>query len=185
MLRWFAVGFGLCGVILVATPSFSAAFLPVVILLLGRVVAATSDVFVRLLRQHGEESQLIVSFYFLFGALALGCSLPFVGKVPSGSDVIPLIYLGCSSMLFQLLYSEALGILGTTVVAPFSYTTLVWAALFDYLIWQQSLSLWGIVGSAFVVVDGVCSIFSIYQENRRKASAGQGVDSRDGDETTA
>jgi drug/metabolite transporter (DMT)-like permease len=65
--------------------------------------------------------------------------------------------LGCFATAAQVLMTMAFRRADAGVLAPYNYTSIVWAALFGYVVWGETieaLSLLGIaliVGSAIVV----------------------------------
>lgn len=170
-LRWLAIMLGLIGVSLVASPSYGAFSLPLVLYILGCIAAASSDIYVRLLRREGESSQNIVGSFFLGGAVVTAMLVPGVWVTPDFITLLGLIAIGLFGMFFQYLYSFALGALGATMVAPFTYTTLLWAFLFDYFIFGVLPDMYGVIGSLLVVADALFAMLSIYYERRRKSSS--------------
>lgn len=167
-LRWIAIFLGLLGVNIVATPSYFSLSVMLIVYLSGRVAAAVADVYIRILRQRDESSENIVGLLFLIGSLVLGLLMPSTWVNPSFYGWIGMIIVGLSGAIFQYLYSHAFGALGATMVAPFSYTTLFWALVFDYLIFGSIPDMYGIIGSLLVLADAFLAIYTICRERRQE-----------------
>ncbi|MFN7710042.1 MAG: DMT family transporter [Holosporales bacterium] len=151
---WIALAVGFGGVMIMVNPQhhllnknallcLMAAFGDAVIMVLAR----------RLTRQ---ESSLTVVFYFaLFGALITSLFLPFVWQRPTLPDLGLLLFLGLGGGMAQLLLTKAYEYAPAGVVAPFIYTSLIWATLIGYGFWHEAMEGKTLIGAALVVASGV------------------------------
>ena len=171
-LRWCAVACGVVGVSLVSVTPLLSVSVALIVFLVGRVMAAASDICIRLLRTAGENADTIVGFYFFCGAFALSPLAYIQWQHPSVYEWIGIIFFSTAGIIFQMLYTHAFGLLGASMIGPFSYTTLVWAFFFDAILWDSLPSLLGIVGSLLVITDAVFAIASIYQEHHTENQKG-------------
>ena len=65
------------------------------------------------------------------------------------------IGLGVSAFLTQLLMTYALQKAPASIVSPFNYTGIVWAIIFDYLIWNSQPIISTIVGGFIITISGI------------------------------
>ena len=65
------------------------------------------------------------------------------------------IGLGVSAFLTQLLMTYALQKAPASIVSPFNYTGIVWAIIFDYLIWNSHPIISTIVGGIIITISGI------------------------------
>ena len=70
--------------------------------------------------------------------------------------VIALFFgLGLSAFLTQLLMTYALQKAPASIVSPFNYTGIVWAIIFDYLIWNSHPIFNTILGGVIITLSGI------------------------------
>ena len=91
-----------------------------------------------MLRQLGKTEQAITTvFYFLlFGLLITGIYIPFSEKIiPSQSLQWAVFAIGIIGALSLIFKSESYRHAPANVIAPLSYTILLWSVFLDYFIW--------------------------------------------------
>jgi drug/metabolite transporter (DMT)-like permease len=101
-----------------------------------------------------------VLFFTLVGTVVTGLTLAFNWRTPSVDALLIMALLGAFATAGQILMTVAFRQADAGKLAPYNYTSIVWAALFGYVVWGetiQPLSLAGIVlivGSAIAVAVG-------------------------------
>jgi drug/metabolite transporter (DMT)-like permease len=134
--RWSAVFVGFIGVAIMVNPSGDMNLLGVGIALAAALLQAFMSIILRHLGSH--ESPETVSFYlFVFGALTTGLALPFVAQGMTLDELPYFIGIGLAGAGAQWLYSIAMKNTPAAIVAVFNYSSLIWAMLFGWLIWQE------------------------------------------------
>ena len=134
--RWSAVVIGFLGVALMARPGSNINTLGVALALGAAFLQANMGVLLRHLGGH-EKPETISFYFFVIGALISGLAMPFFGSVPSLSAVPLFVGVGLAGAAAQILYAIALKNAPAAVVAVFNYTTIIWAMLFGWLIWNE------------------------------------------------
>ena len=164
--RWTASGVaaalvGFFGVLLVVRPGGGpSSWLGPTFLLLSAFFGALSIVQIKRIRST-DDSATTVLFFTLVGTLVTGLTLVFNWRTPAVEALLVMALLGAFATAGQLLMTVAFRQADTGKLAPYNYTSIVWAALFGYVIWGetiQRLSLAGIaliVGSAIAVAVGL------------------------------
>ena len=152
--RWAAVIIGFVGALIMVRPG-TEAFRPEALLVLTAAFAyALAMVLTRRLTRT-ETDVALVTYTTLIAGLA---SLPFASLVwqAPGSGDLGLFALvgiagGSAAYLLVIAYRNA----PAAVVAPFDYTSLIWASVFGWMLWREAPepAVW--VGAAIVAAAGV------------------------------
>jgi len=166
--RWTGVIVGFVGVVIIARPggdiswgavmAFGAALCYAAYAMATRVLGPT-------------ESPVSTVFYTaLVGTVPLSLAVPIFWSAPVAGDwfwlAVPGILGAVGHYLIFLAYRRA----PASGLAPFTYTHLVWAALYGLLIFAERPDQWTILGAAIITGAG---IYVWYREQRR-ARAAQG-----------
>ncbi len=73
---------------------------------------------------------------------------------PSPRDFVLLSILGVVAMAAHVCVNRSLKLAPASVVAPYQYTLIVWAALFGYLVFGDVLQPWTMVGAGLIIAAG-------------------------------
>lgn len=171
--RMLAVFVGFCGVLVMALPELNTTISPLG-MLLGLsypFVAALVDICLRWMGR--TENPYTTVFYFLFlGSLMTGLFWPFadLSKVPDLSmDIVTIIVsLGASGALFQFLKTKSLQLAPVYVTGPLTYTMIIWAAMFDYVLWDKTPT-WNMALGAVIIITS--NIFILWREHQKRISS--------------
>ena len=151
--RWLAILIGFGGVVIAINPTGSIAIASIYALI-GTLMWSTTIIFLRLLGT--TEHPVKTVFYFMLVSFILTSFFqPFLWKEPSLSVILLFIGLGVSAFLTQLLMTYALQKAPASIVSPFNYTGIVWAIIFDYLIWNSHPLISTIVGGFIITISGI------------------------------
>jgi drug/metabolite transporter (DMT)-like permease len=79
----------------------------------------------------------------------------FVWQMPTDTQWIALIALGLLMVCAQTCFITAMAMADASYIAPFSYMTLVFAALYDFAIFAQIPDSYSITGAALILLGAV------------------------------
>ncbi len=162
--RWSAVVIGFIGILIMVRPDPDifrvAALLPV----LAACSGALRDLVTRRIST-GESSIAILSFSTLAVLLAGMASLAFDRAPLDYGDLPVLAMAGCLQGAAHFVLIEAFRHGEASVVAPFKYTALPWAALFGFLLFADLPDIWIIAGSVPVICSG---LYILHRERLRR-----------------
>jgi drug/metabolite transporter (DMT)-like permease len=152
--RWLATAVGLIGVLIILRPGTSAfhlaAFFPVV----SALAWAATLVMTRMLS--GKESTVTTMTYSsIVGLGILTALVPLVWVAPSWHDILFGILVGVSSTAGQWIVVLAFLYADASVLAPFSYTQLLWVSILGFLVFGEVPDVWTVTGAAFIVASGL------------------------------
>ncbi len=163
--RWFAIGIGLCGVIVMLRPSTSSLMtVGALAAFVSAIAYAVSVVSVRVLLK--TESNTSVVFWSMLimtlvsAAFALGDWQPI--RVEHYGVIVATGVLGAIAVhLLTLAYRSA----PVSTIAPFEYTALLWGVGIDWLAWNTLPDTRVYTGGGIVVLSG---LYLIWRESRQR-----------------
>ncbi len=167
MFRLTAVVIGLIGVLVIVAPRLTlfangwpdgGEGLGVAAALASAVSAACAMLLVRRLVQ--VEATLTVVFWFTaLGALMALGSLPFGWISPDPAQAALLVGAGLFGGVGQILLTESYRHADASTIAPFEYTSMVFAIAVGYLLFAEKPTGQTLIGAAIVAAAGVLVIW--------------------------
>ncbi len=154
---WWAVGVGFAGILLILKPGMEL-FAPVSLVgVAAGMFAAVAMTSIR--RMSRSEPALRIVFYFSL-VCTLGSSLPLAWRwqTPDARLWVLLIAMGALATLAQVLLTRAYACAPAAQVGPFTYSTVVFAALAGWLLWGEVLDAYSLLGAVFVCIAGIMTI---------------------------
>ena len=166
LLRLSAVALGLFGVMIVIWPRLSvdvetlgaAGTVGALMVLGASILRAVVQIHIRTLVK--TEHTAAIVFYFSLTATVLSLlSLPFGWVLPSTKDATLLVSAGLIGGVAQILVTSSYRFGGASMLAPFDYASLIFAAIIGYFIFAEVPTLNMVAGAALVVLGGVLIIW--------------------------
>lgn len=155
--RWFGVLVGFVGALIVVRPWESHAGLFIsgaLFLLIAALLNASYQITTRKVRLFDEP--LTSMFYTsVIGALVTTVFVPWHWQWPEATDWLLLIGTGLLGGIGHLFLIRAFRQAPASVVAPFSYSSLIWAALFGWLFFAEWPEYWTWLGAALIIGSGL------------------------------
>jgi len=177
--RWSAVAVGFAGVIVMLVPQFDArnyaADGAAVAAAIGAVLALISAFFnagtvIQTRRLVQSEATSSIVFYFSAGiALAGALTLPFAWHTPNRAELAMLVTIGVFGGIGHIFLTESYRHATASVVAPFDYTSMLWALLLGYWVFGELPSALVYVGGTIVAGAGLFVIWRERQLGLRRA----------------
>ncbi len=167
--RWSGILVGFLGAIIVVQPwesGFGGTGVSVLFLLAAALLNANYQIMTRVVRHDDPLTTLL--FTATAGALVTSLIVPWFWAWPTAFDWLLLVASGLAGALGHLCLIRALRLAPASVVAPFSYSSLVWATLFGFIIWGDWPNLWTWTGAALIIGSG---LYIFHRERRHLAVA--------------
>ncbi|MCZ7498621.1 DMT family transporter [Agrobacterium sp. ST15.13.015] len=172
--RWSAVLTGFIGVFITLSPKLifdaasgpaqidSVAMIGTALALTGALCAAFSSIAVRHLNSIEKPSRIVL-IYTLTGVVAGLATLGFGWKMPDFHQFLLLAGGGLAGGIGQIAMTLSLRHAQASLLAPFDYTTMIWAIALGYLFMAEVPTGATIIGALTVIAAG---LFAMWRENR-------------------
>ncbi|MEL6374682.1 MAG: DMT family transporter [Pseudomonadota bacterium] len=170
MRRWAAIAVGFAGTLIILRPGMIPLDLGSLLVLGSAAIWGVTMAVIKVLGR--TDSALTITGYMtlLLSLFTLGPAL-WVWQWPSMTVWLALIAIGVTGTLGQLMLTESLRVADSTVVLPFDFLKLVWAAALGFLIFAEVPDLFTWVGAAVVFGSSFYIAYreSVLRRARRKA----------------
>ena len=167
--RWAAVVIGFTGVIVMAQPTGSVYGLGIAVALGATLLHATLQIILRYLGRY-ESPETISFYFFLIGTVVTALPLPFIAVRPELEDIPLLFGVGLSGAAAQWFLSTAFRHASASIVTVFNYSSLVWATVIGWLVWNEWPLPTVIIGGAIVIAS---NLLMIWREARVRRITGE------------
>jgi len=155
--RWAAVAAGFAGVLLILRPGLGV-FDPLSLLSLGAALLwALYQLLVRVVAVR-DAADTTLLYTAIVCALVWGAVAPFVWVAPDLEGWLTIGLAGVLGSVAHLMLIVALRAAPASVLQPFGYTLLVWAAVMGWLVFDHMPDAWTIAGAGIVVASGIYAI---------------------------
>ncbi len=169
--RWSAVVAGLIGVIFVFPPTEAAVSLPALVALAGSMSLALMLVLTRMLR-NSDGLDLLVLQTLAVGIVGIA-SFGVTFSMPSAFDFGLMAAMGIMATGGHFLMNKSVSVAPSAVVAPFQYTSIVWAIIMGYLIWADIPTAQALFGVAIIVTAGLFVLYREWRLGKKRKSLAQ------------
>jgi drug/metabolite transporter (DMT)-like permease len=113
-----------------------------------------------------ERAITTMTYSAISGLLILSVLVPSVWVTPSWHDILFGILIGVASTAGQWIVVLAFRYANASVLAPFSYTQLLWVSLLGFVVFGEVPDVWTVTGAAFVVASG---LYTAHRERVRRS----------------
>jgi drug/metabolite transporter (DMT)-like permease len=161
--RWTAAVIGLLGVLVIVRPG-TGAFHPGAILpILSSFCWAIALVATRR-TSASDDARTTMTYSALVGLACLTLLVPFFWETPSWREILLGTFVGASSTAGHWMVVIAFRYAGASVLAPFSYSQILWATLLGYLVFGAIPDGWTWLGAGVIIAS---SLYSAHRERIR------------------
>ena len=183
--RLSAVALGMIGVLVVLSPRLSvgaslntAETLGAVVVLMGAVLTALAQVFVRKLVATETTAAIVLWFTVTSSLLAL-LTIPWGWVTPTWTIAALLVMAGLLGGVGQIFLTSSYRFADASLVAPFDYTSMILALAIGYFIFYEVPTGTILVGAGIVILAGVLIIWrerklGLQRAQQRKATGNMG-----------
>ena len=163
--RWLATALGLFGVLVILRPG-SSAFHPAAFFPIVSALAWASTLIMTRMMSGKEHAITIMTYSSIAGLAILSVLAPFNWVTPSWHDIMLGVLIGVFSTAGQWIVVLAFRYADASVLAPFSYTQLLWVSILGFMIFGEVPDVWTVVGTAFIVGSG---LYTAHRERVRRS----------------
>lgn len=163
--RWLATAVGLIGVLIILRPGTSA-FHPAAFFPLVSALAWACTLIMTRMMSGRERAVTTMTYSSLAGVCILSALVPFVWVAPSWHDILFGVFIGIASTAGQWIVVLAFRYADASVLAPFSYTQLLWVSILGYAVFGEVPDIWTVTGAVFIVASG---LYTAHRERVRRS----------------
>jgi drug/metabolite transporter (DMT)-like permease len=169
--RWTGIAVGFLGALIVIQPWTALTTginVGASLLFAAAISNASYQIATRKVRQDDPRTSLL--FTAAVGAIVATLVLPWYWTWPDAQGWFLLAGSGFMGALGHFCIIAAFGNAPASVVAPFSYSSLLWASALGFLVWGDVPQLQVLVGAAFIMSSG---LYIFFRERQINASLAQ------------
>jgi drug/metabolite transporter (DMT)-like permease len=171
--RWTALAIGFTGVMIMIGPHLSFATgstLGAVIALGAAMFSAIAMAFLR--SMSGGEHAITITFYFSLTFMVCAGLTALQGwPMPTPTQWLFIVLAGLFGVFGQILMTFSYRYAEASTVAPLDYTSMVWAVVLGYWLFDEvpGLSVW--IGAPLVVASGLIILWREYRLKKQVSTA--------------
>jgi drug/metabolite transporter (DMT)-like permease len=163
--RWVATIVGLFGVMVIVRPGTSAFDAATMLPVISAFGWACTLIMTRMIS--GKDRAITTMAYSsVVGLGILTALVPFFWVTPNWRDLVLGVCVGLASTTGQWIVVLAFRYADASVLAPFSYSQLVWATILGFLIFGEIPDIWTLVGAAIIIASG---LYTAHRERLRRS----------------
>jgi drug/metabolite transporter (DMT)-like permease len=176
-IRITAVAAGLVGVTVIVWPRLTAAgdgaeLFGASLVLCSAGLAALAQIFVKSMA--GKEGAVAIVFWFSLSATLLSLfTIPFGWVMPTPPEFALLLGAGMLGGLGQLALTNSYRFADVSVLAPFTYVSMLWSILFGFVFFGEVPTVLTLAGAALIIAAGVAIWLRERQLGKRMATEGK------------
>lgn len=163
--RWIATGVGLIGVLIILRPG-TGAFHPAAFFPLVSALCWACTLIITRMMSGTERAVTVMAYSSIVGVVLLSGLVSSVWVTPTWHDIALGAFIGVASTLGQWIVVLAFRYADASVLAPFSYTQLLWVSILGFLIFGEVPDAWTVTGAGFIVASG---LYTAHRERVRRS----------------
>ena len=177
LIRVTAVAIGLVGVMIILWPRFSSigtmeqtATIGALLILMATMVRSLVQIHIRQLVQNEDTAAIVFYFSVTASVLAL-FTLPFGWVMPDLQTFGLLVLAGLIGGVAQILITSAYRFGSASMLAPYDYTSMLFAILLGYIFFAELPTMMMLAGAALVISAGALVIWRERQLGMERGEA--------------
>jgi drug/metabolite transporter (DMT)-like permease len=182
--RWSAVAVGFVGVLVMLAPQLDLARSAAAATgaagaafgLVATLFTAASTIQTRALTK-SETTSSIVLYFSVICALGGLLTLPFGWIMPDWRDLAALMMTGIIGGLAHIVLTESYRLAPASLIAPFDYTSMLWALLLGFLVFGELPGVPVYIGACIIAGAGLFVIWRERQLGLQRARAAERAES--------
>jgi drug/metabolite transporter (DMT)-like permease len=165
LYRWGAAFTGLVGVLIIVRPGSGSFGIASLLPIASSLTWAFAAIATRLMSRT-DRAGTTLAYSSITGFLLLTAFVPYVWKTPNLGELGLGLVVGLLSTVGHWLVVMGYKRAAASVLAPFSYTQLIWAMALGYLIFSNIPGIYTCIGGAVVALSG---LYTVHRERVRAA----------------
>jgi len=164
--RWLAVLVGMAGVLVVLRPGQTDLTLGHLAAIVAAVTGALASVIVRKIGRE-ERSVVLLLYPMIANFVLMGAILPFVYRPMPIQDLGATGLMAGLGVLANVFLISAYRAGEAAIIAPMQYSQIIWASIFGFLVFGETVDSITGIGAAIVIASG---LYIVLRESRGSTS---------------
>ena len=169
LIRWLLIAMGLLGVVIVLRPSMETIQIGHLLALGCSLCSAASAIIARKVGSQ-ENMAAMILLPLLTTIVASGIALYFVYKPMPLNHLGMMFMVGALGLLGQYCILSGFRLAPAAYIAPMQYSQIVWAVIFGYTFFNESIDKWVVIGATLTIASGIGMIWRERQVSKVKAN---------------
>lgn len=149
VIQWLAALTGFVGALIVIRPGM-AGFNPGLLFAVGAVCAGSLiAMMIKTLLKY-DSGDTIAAWLFISHIVIGTVPAILVWVTPTWRELLWMVLLGYLGAVIQRTFNRSMALADATVVLPYNFTRLIWAALFGYVFFAEIPDLWTWIGGTVI-----------------------------------
>jgi drug/metabolite transporter (DMT)-like permease len=168
--RWASLAVGFAGIVIACRPHDLGHAGPIALAFAAALLWAYTTVLIRQVVQ-AESTGVLLFVSNATILVACGLAMPFLWRAPSWSQFSLMALVAVFGAAGQFMSMEAIRRAPASVVAPISFSSLVWAFCFGYAVWGDVPDIAVFVGAGLILSSGAIVAAAEWRADRRQCPA--------------
>jgi len=154
LVQWLAALAGFAGALIVIRPGM-AGYNPGLLFAVGAVCAGSLvAMMIKTLLKY-DSGDTVAAWLFISHTVIGIVPAIVVWVTPTWQEWLWMVFLGWLGAVIQRTFNRSMAMADATVVLPYNFTRLIWAALFGYLFFAEIPDLWTWIGGTVIFASSV------------------------------
>ena len=154
-----AIVIGFTGICLILKPGVGILSAAALVGLVSAVFAAMAMVSIRDLSKT-EPTRRIVFYFSITATLISAIPMFWYWQTPDLKPLLAMIFAGLAATLGQLLLTHGYSLAPAAKVSPYSYNTIIFAAIYGWIFWSETLDILTLFGALLIICAGIITLLS-------------------------
>jgi drug/metabolite transporter (DMT)-like permease len=154
-----AIIIGFTGICLILKPGMGILSAAALIGLISAVFAALAMVSIRDLSKT-EPTRRIVFYFSVTATLISAIPMFWYWQTPDLKPLVAMVFAGFSATLGQLLLTHGYSLAPAARVSPYSYNTIIFAAIYGWIFWSETPDILTLFGALLIICAGIITLLS-------------------------
>lgn len=154
-----AIMIGFSGICLILKPGIGIFSYAALIGLISAVFAAMAMVSIRDLSKT-EPTRRIVFYFSITATIISVFPMFWLWQTPDLKTLLAMVFAGFSATLGQLLLTHGYSLAPAAKVSPYSYNTILFAAIYGWIFWAETPDVLTLFGAILIIFAGIISLLS-------------------------
>ena len=152
--RWFSVFVGFIGAVVIIRPGSDLLEPMAFLVVAGAVCLALYQISTRFLR-HADSADTTLFYSTLAGTIVAALALPLGWETPDARGLGLMAAIGLFGCAAHFSIIRSLSLASPALTAPFTYTEILWAAGYGFVLFSDVPDTWTVIGAGIIAASGL------------------------------